>query len=196
MNAYELIKTTKRRFVVTAVGGSRNTVEVEDDPSLERMTEKERNAEVMKRLRAQGVEVVSVITKVWPSETEMSMDPNEANPVALGTYKVKANVGKGQGGLTLAGEKMSKSQVLMSGGTPEDDQAFNKIMGLSFLGRNKNANKGARGSTLGPGMVETDNDGTIDYKPIGVQGGAQGKATSLQILAREREILKITEKLR
>ena len=70
-------------------------------------------------------------------------------------------------------------------------------MGLSFLGRNENANTGARGSTLGPGLVETENpNNAVDYKPSGIQGAAPGSPTSLEILAKKDEILRILTKLR
>jgi hypothetical protein len=70
----------------------------------------------MKRLRGRRVEVVSVVSMAKLGVVEVAMDPNAANPVALADYRVKVNLGRGQGGLTVAGEKMAKSQVLLSGG--------------------------------------------------------------------------------
>mmetsp|Transcript_10864 Transcript_10864/g.22298 ORF Transcript_10864/g.22298 Transcript_10864/m.22298 type:complete len:890 (+) Transcript_10864:3-2672(+) len=185
--------SANKRVLVTGSDGKQKVVEINNDLGLDRVPEKERNAEIMKRLKAQGIDVMGVETKGAVEDDEVALDPNAPNPVSIGDIKQTQSFSKGGGAL----QNMTKSQIVLSGGSPEDDLAYRKKMGLSSSNAKRNK---ARVSSLGPGGIEMEETGEYDdYVPDGVVGAsAAGKrgGSSLAVLANKKKVDGILKKLR
>jgi len=182
--------SANKRVLVTGSDGKQRVVEINNDLGLDRVPEKQRNAEIMKRLKAKGVDVMGVETKGAIEDDEAAMDPNASNPVGIDDLKSGPSYGKGGGAL----QNMTRSQIVLSGGAPDDDLAYRKRMGLSST--NAKGNK-ARSSTLGPGGVEMQETGEYEeYTPEGVVGGSSKGGSSLAVLAGKKKVDGILEMLR
>ncbi|GMH50882.1 hypothetical protein TrRE_jg5132 [Triparma retinervis] len=187
--------SANKRVLVTGSDGKQRVVEINNDLGLDRVPEKQRNAEIMKRLKAQGVDVMGVESRGSVGDDDVASDPNAPNPSLISDMKRGQSFTKGGGAL----QNMTRSQIVLSGGCPDDDLAYRKKMGLSSSNAKGNAHK-ARSSNLGPGGVEREETGEYeDYVPGGVVGGASAKrkgGSSLAVLAGKKKVDAILEKLR
>mmetsp|Transcript_12643 Transcript_12643/g.23060 ORF Transcript_12643/g.23060 Transcript_12643/m.23060 type:complete len:2081 (+) Transcript_12643:183-6425(+) len=185
--------SANKRVLVTDKAGKQTVVEIKNDLGLDRIPEKEKNAEIMKRLKKQGVDVANVDTQGGVDDEEVAADPNAPNPTPLDEMKQALSMGKGQGGLSMKG----RSQIVMSGGKPEDDVQHRKAMGLAY--QNNPKGNAARASSIGMDGLELEHDGFVpaDYKPSGVQGPlSPKKGTSLSNMAKEGQVQDVLEELR
>ncbi|GMH63385.1 hypothetical protein TrLO_g12778, partial [Triparma laevis f. longispina] len=186
--------SANKRVLVTDSAGKQTVVEIKNDLGLDRVPEKERNAEIMKRLKKQGIDAANVDTHGGVEDEEVAKDPNAPNPTPMDEMKKALSMSKGQGGLAMKG----RSQIVMSGGTPADDTQFRAAMGLSYTNNPKG--NAARASSIGMDGLELEHDGFVpaDYKPSGVQGvtSPAGKGSSLGNLASQGSVLETLEQLR
>jgi len=186
--------SANKRVLITDSSGKQRVVEIQNDLGLDLVPEKQRNEEIMKRLKKQGVDVMGIDTKGAVEEKDVAKEgPNAPNPVPMGALKVKASMGKGSGALATK----ATSQIQLSGGSAADNADYNKAMGLSYA-RNDKGNA-AWASTMGPGLEEMgDDNGEIgDFKPSGVQGAVPGTpGSSLAVLAKKDDVEKVIEKVR
>ena len=178
--------SANKRVLVTDSQGKQSVVEIKSDLGMPQPGSKEYNAEVTKRLVAQGIDVSGgVDTKGGTEEDEQAgmLDPDMKTIQLDGGEGRKGTMGKGMGGLA----NMNKSQIQMSGGGPDDDLEYRRAMGLSSKNTKGNA---ARSSTLGPGGVpQGANLGGHGYAASGIKGvnavsGGKKGSTSLGMMAK------------
>ena len=154
--------SANKRVLVTLSDGTQQVVTVENDLGLDGVPEKERNAEIVRRLKASGVEVVGVETKGVAEDKDVACSPSAPNPLTMSemSSSLGSTVSFAKGGGALQSVGRSQIGFIGVGGgndaaedcasVREGDIDYRKRMGLSS--RNEKGNI-ARKSQLGRGST-------------------------------------------
>ena len=162
--------SANKRVLVTDSQGKQSVVEIKNDLGVNA----DDKDEMIKRLRAQGVDVAGIDIKGGAGDEDddntnaLNPDYRADSPASV----IGVNYGKGQGASVLK----TQSQITFAGGTPEDDVDYRKKMGLSKRSNNSEVGlRDARNSNLGADFVEKAQEAPVRYEPSGAAGaGARG----------------------